>query len=606
MNLPNIHMFDRFALDTETTGLQYKIANVFGLSISTPDGEDYYWDVRHEPGILRWMKDELTKYKGLIIYANASFDIRMLENSDVNLIDCNFDDVITRASSIDEHLKAYGLGPLCKKYLGVGKEEEIYANLAKLFGGRATKNVQMKNISLAPVDVVAPYAKIDTRRTLELYDWQEGEIKRQGLERICKFEKDLMPMFIKMEMHGIRIDEQYAEQAVFGMGPHIDDLQSRINKEFGTEVNVNSSPQIKGLYAPVQDSMGDWYANDGTLLEKTKTGNASLGADALRIMKHPGAAMILEQRSLIKTRDTFLLGHVLGSNVGGRVYPTINQSKVESGGTGTGRLSIQAPAMQQIPNRNKKVAALIKPCFLPNEGHVWVDGDMASFEVRVFAHLAGATQAYANDPNMDFHQWVADLTNLVRNAEYSGQPNAKQLNLSMIFNAGKGATAEEMGMPWSWDQFTNRQGELIRYKKAGPEAEAIIAEYHRKLPGVAQLAEGCKRKAEQRGYIFTKYGRHIRFPRGWKTYKASGLLIQATAADINKENLQIVTDVLGGEGNLLLNTHDSYSMSIPEDIWEDKFKAVASAIQRPVLDVPLILDLNGHGKNWADALGLQK
>jgi len=602
MDVPQIHRFDRLALDTETTGLQYKEAEVFGVSISTPDGNDYYWDTRNER-ILQWMKLELTKYKGTIIYANASFDTRMLENSGVKLIDRYFDDVITRASCINEHLMSYSLDALCKKYLGVGKEEEMYVKLAKIFGGRATRNVQMKNISNAPVDVVAPYAKIDTRRTLQLYDWQEGEIERQGIREICEFERALMPMFIRMEMHGIRIDEKYAEKAVDGIEPHVAQLQKEINQVFGTEVNVNSSPQVKGLFVPTQDKLGDWYASDGTLLEKTKTGNASLGADALRIMKHPGASMILEQRSLIKTRDTFLKGHVLGSSVGGRVYPTINQSKAESGGTSTGRLSIQGPAMQQIPSRNKKVAALVKPCFLPDEGHVWLDADMASFEVRVFAHLAGVTQAYANDSYMDFHQWVADLTGLVRNATYSGEANAKQLNLSMIFNSGNGSIADSMGMDWAWDEFI-KGGKKIRYRKAGPEAMKVIGTYHRKLPGVKALADGCKAMAIKRGYIFTKYGRHLRFPRGWKTYKASGLLIQATAADINKENLRLITDVLKeAGGHLLLNTHDSYSMSVEDpSIFED----VRRAIERPVLDVPLILDLNGHGKNWADALGLNR
>ena len=605
MKLPDIHRFPYLALDTETTGLQYKVAKVFGVSISTPDGEDYYWDVRNER-ILEWMKDELTKYKGLIIYANASFDVRMLENSGVNLIGCATYDVITVASCIDEHLKSYSLDNLCRKYLGVGKDTEMYIELAALFGGRATRNVQMKNISNAPVDVVAPYAKTDTRRTLQLFEWQQEEIKRQELERIVEFELSLLPMFVKMEMHGIRIDEEYAEQAIHKMEPHIETLQNQIDDTFGETVNVNSSPQVKGIFVPTQDTLGDWYASDGTLLNTTPKGGPSLGADALRLMKHPGAAMILEQRSLIKTRDTFLKGHVLGSAVGGRVYPTINQSKVEGGGTGTGRLSIQGPAMQQIPSRNKEVAALVKPCFLPDEGHVWLDADMASFEVRVFAHLAGIGQAYVDDPHMDFHQWVADLTGLVRNAEYGGQPNAKQLNLSMIFNSGNGAIAETMGMDWHWDQFTDKTGKLIRYKKPGKEAMAVIDTYHKKLPGVKRLAEGCKNKAINRGYIFTKYGRHLRFPRGWKTYKASGLLIQATAADINKENIRLITDVLQPMGgHLLLNTHDSYSMSIPEDVWwKDAFEEVRRAVERPVLDVPLILDLNGHGNNWANALGL--
>ena len=114
------------------------------------------------------------------------------------------------------------------------------------------------------------------------------------------------------------------------------------------------------------------------------------------------------------------------------------------------------------------IAAIIKPCFLPDEGCVWVDADMASFEVRIFAHLVAAyndelARIYAENPNMDFHQWVADTMGIVRNASYSGEVNAKQLNLSMIFNSGNGAIADKLGLPWNWESFKNRQGEVITY-----------------------------------------------------------------------------------------------------------------------------------------------
>jgi DNA polymerase I-like protein with 3'-5' exonuclease and polymerase domains len=65
------------------------------------------------------------------------------------------------------------------------------------------------------------------------------------------------------------------------------------------------------------------------------------------------AVLISSVRSMIKTRDTFLGGHVLGHMVGDRIYPRINQNKGEDGGTGSGRLSYVDPALQQIPARNK-------------------------------------------------------------------------------------------------------------------------------------------------------------------------------------------------------------------------------------------------------------
>lgn len=607
----SIHNYPYFGYDTETTGLIYPVDRAFGFSLAFPDGRTEYIDIREQPKMVEWLNDETAHYNGAIICHNASFDFRMSSIAGINLPIHLMDDTVIRACNINEHLNSYELDYLGKKYLNKGKKTEIYEELAKIFGGPATKKTQMKNISKAPVHVVAPYAEEDALLALLLWEWQEEEIKRQGIEKIIKFERELMPTFIRAEMRGIRVDIDYAEQAADAITPIIKEKQQTLNKQAGSEVNVNSPPQVKALFNPKEDVNGNWFASDGTPLKKTPKGKASLGAEALREISDGKAKLILELRSLIKTRDTFLRGHVIGHCHNEYVYPTINQSKGEDGGTGTGRLSYQNPAMQQIPSRNKKVAAIVKPCFLPDEGQIWVDADKASFEVRVFYHLINnknINEAYAIDPNKDAHQMVSDLTGLVRNAEYSGQPNAKQLNLSMIFNSGNGAIADKMGMPWEWESFVPRgktEEDRIWYKKAGTKAMRIINEYHRKVPGVKELAKNCKNLVEKNGFIFTKEGRRLRFPHGYKSYSASGKLIQATAADINKRNWQKIEEQLDEVGRLMLNTHDSYSMSMPED-WKPHYERVKHEIELPNLRVPLILELSGTGVNWWDAIRKDK
>jgi len=607
MQYPNIQLFPYIAIDTETTGLVYKRDKVFGFSISTPDGEDYYYDVRENPQSLRWLHSELKSYRGVVIFHNASFDVRMLEHSGVDVPLELADDTVIRACSIDEHLLRYDLDTLGKKYCGMGKIGDIWQDLADIFGGVVSKKVQAKNLQHAPSGLVGNYAKRDTRVTLTLWEWQQEEIERQGIEQIIEFERDKMPEFIKAEMRGIRVDLDYAEEAADKLTPLIEEQESLVTKCSWAGFNSNSPKQMRELLNPKQDASGNWFVGD-QMVGTTPSGNPSLGAEYLRELKHPAAQAILSVRSLIKTRDTFLRGHVLGHSVQGRVYPSINQSKGEDGGTGTGRLSYTGPALQQIPSRNKVVAAIVKPCFLPDEGKVWVDTDMNSFEVRIFAHLINnptIIAQYAKNPLTDFHQFVADLTNLVRNAEYSGQPNAKQLNLSMIFNSGNGAIADKMGMSWDWESFT-KGGKEITYKKAGPEAEAVIAKYHRQIPGVKELAKKAKRIAEERGYVKTlTAGRRLRFPRGYKSYSASGLLIQATSADYNKMVWKIISQQLGNDGHLILNTHDSYSMCLPED-WVPHYRRVKKEVENLPCRVPLILDLNGVGKNWWESLNWLK
>jgi DNA polymerase I-like protein with 3'-5' exonuclease and polymerase domains len=603
MNFPDLHQFPHFAIDTETTGVVFPKHKAFGISISTPDGKDYYWDIRETPSVIQWLHGAVNSYRGIIIAHNASFDYKMLLNVGIKVPLKLLDDTCIRACMINEHLFSFALDDLAKRYLGEEKDNSLYPKMAEIFGGLATRNVQMARISQAPVEIVAPYAMKDTNLTLKLWEWQEKEIDRQQLHKICSFERSLMPMIIDTEVRGVRVDLEYAEKAMHELTPHIDSSQAKVNRLNGKEINTNSAKQVREYFSPKQKD-GNWFIGDN-MIESTPSGNPSIDSPTLRRLNDPMAREILNLRSLIKTRDTFMKGHVIGHSFGGRVYPCIRQNKSEQGGTSTGRLSYQSPALQQIPSRNKEIAKIVKQAFLPEEGHVWVDADMASFEVRVFAHLvnnAKIVQAYVDDPMMDLHQYVADLTGLPRSATYAGQPYAKALNLACIFNSGNGAIADSMGMPWAWESFETRTGELVTYKKAGEAAMRVIETYHQKVGGVRELANGCKAVAESRGYIFTGRGRHLRFPRGHKSYKASGILIQSTSADINKENWLTINETLGSRGRLILNTHDSYSMSMPEDSWQSMYADVKRAIEVPKLRVPLVLDLNGVGKTWWGAL----
>lgn len=591
------------ALDSETTGLGPK-DRAFGISWRLTGQEAKYIDLREDdPTELFNM---ISRSEVPIVCHNGSYDYRMCYNAGIVLPIDRLDDTVIRATQIDEHEFSYGLDSLCKKYLGRTKESEIWDEMAALFGGQPTREVQIRRIADAPKEMVAKYAVQDAILTHDLWQWQEEEIERQDLRQICDFERSVMPSIIRNEMRGIRVDVARAEQAVDDLTGVIDTHTLQLFELAGAKFNPNSSTDIAKLFKPKKGSDGAWYTNTGFRVPSTPGGKPSFNAESLRDMGSPLSEAILSIRSMIKTRDTFLKGHILGNQIDGRVYPSIHQTKGEDGGTGTGRFSYSNPAMQQIPSRNRAVAAIVKPIFLPDEGQVWVDADMHSFEVRVFAHLVNnetILAKYRDDPRSDFHQMVADLTGLPRNAKYSGQANAKQLNLSMIFNSGNGAIAQKMGMGYTHASF-QKGNQVFNYLKAGPEAEEVIAAYHRALPGVKQLASRATAKANTFGYVKTQFGRHLRFPGKQRTYKASGLAIQATAADINKMNWILIEQALGDEGRLVLNTHDSYSLSLPEN-WEPHWERVKQSVEAgfPWFRVPIILELSGAGCNWWEALG---
>lgn len=608
-DFPRVPQNAIMAVDSETTGVIYRRDRAFGFSVAF-EGYAGYADIREQPNALLWLADAARTASRLVAHS-APFDYMMLRTAGLELPIEKLDDTVTRACLINEHEREYSLDHLAKKYLKASKDDSMYEKLSAQFGGRATRNVQMRNIADAPSSIVRPYAIQDAILTRNLWAWQENEIERQGIggpNGIIEFERSLTPTLIRMMWRGIRVDTELASRARTKILAQRDEAQADLDALVGRLVNVNSAPQIKAIFDPVKRKDGEWYSGNYQL-GKTESGGVSIDGAILRSMEgDPRAGLILQVRSLIKTADTFLAKHIMAAAVGDRVYPSINQTRGETAGTITGRLSYTTPALQQIPSRNKAVASVVKPAFLPDEGHVWLDADMQSFELRVFGHLINdpnINQLYKDNIATDFHQAVADLTGLPRNAAYSGQANAKTLNLSAVFNKGNGGIAETLGMPWTWGEFSDDDGEVVRYKKAGPEAMEVINKYHEMLPGVKNLAKKAAAVAGSRGYIYTKYGRRIRFPDKRFLYKASGMLIQSTSADLNKVALKLYDQILPEfGGHVILNTHDSYSVSLPADSWKPAWARMQEAIRDEFswMNVPLLLELSGVGANWWAAL----
>lgn len=608
----DLNRYPVIAYDTETTGLNYPKDKAFAFSIAVSSDEAYYYDVRRTPMAARWFNGQIKKYIGTIVCHNAGFDACMSKTIGIDLPLDQLDDTAIRACLINEHEAT--LFPWQKSKPG----DYSLDNLAWKYLKRRKLEIDIKNIANLPFEKAQDYGKEDVKITLLLWLWQEEQRRLKDLNQIFEFERSIMPAIIKRQMNGVRVDIAAAERAMYAMDPVIKDKQARLENLTGVKVNVNSAPQVAKLFK-LDGDPDTGYSVDGVKIGITDKGAPSFKAEYLRDLAevNPIADLIVQIRSDIKTRDTFLGTHILGHHVDGVVYPTINQVAGETGGTRTGRLSYVSPALQQIPSRDKRVAALVKPCFIPNEGNAWLSFDLASFEVRVFAALVGQYDGrivgmYQSNPSLDFHGYVSELTGLVRNAEYPGQPNAKQLNLSMIFCQGKGATAAKMGMPVTQDTFKDEfTGATVKFFRAGPEADRVIEAYHRRIPGVRKLSKQCIRllqhntgtNNEKHPWIATDYGRRIRFPKMFKHYKASGLLIQATAADINKENWKILDDGLSNMGaNLILNTHDSYEIEAPIDQIIEVRDKVKYLLEREYREIPLLADYNGCGLNWWDAL----
>ena len=608
---PRIDHASVVVIDTETTGLNWWTDKVFGISVSLPDASTFYWDVRSTPQAVDWLNDLVHDNRvDLWVGHNLKFDYHFLREAGVLLPPDRLDCTMIRGALISEHEPSYSLDFLGRKYCGQTKDEELYEEMARMFGGRATRNAQMPNISRAPAQVVAKYAEQDVRLTRMLYEWQQREIDRQGLHQVHRLERDLMPVIIDMEAQGVPVDVELAEDAVRSLSVRIERVQGDLNSLAGFEVNPNPSGSIAELFKPQLRDDSEWYLIDGTRADKTEGGKASINAECLRRMKHPAAAMILDLRKMLKTRDTFLSGHILGHHHDGIVHCNYNQTKNDAeAGTGTGRLSVTNPALQQIPSRDAAIKSLIRPIFKADVGAKWLGMDWSQFEFRVANHygqVPAILEAYRQNPDLDFHQLVSDMTGIPRNAQYAGGPSSKAINLGLAFNMGSGRLAQECGLPYTEE--VGPSGSV--YLRAGPEALELFEKYHTANPGMRNTAQKASSIAKERGYVHSMMGRHIRFPGGQFVHKASGLIYQATSADCMKQKLIELHRYLTEHecGRLLLTVHDEVGISLDNDSAQHaeriaKIYTTFDGVECPIkLRVPITCDW-GIGENWYIAKG---
>lgn len=588
-----------FTLDTETTGLEWHRHDIFGFSVadSEEQTEGRYFDIRKFPKSVKWLEDQIDAADWVYAH-NAKFDMHMLESTGIRFDPRKFRCTMVRAALINEHEREYNLDYLMKKYVGLEKIE-----MSK------EEKAAMQHL---PLTRVSPYAIRDAMGAHKLAVWQEAQLDLQDLRRVDELETRILQINTRSERRGIRVDMDAAQAAIPALDDRLDDLMKQIQDMAGFAININSAPQIRTAFGAEKGDDNIWRTKDGFQLEETDGGAPSFNKDALKRMGDPLATAIIAAREVGRLGGTFLKQHVLGharvaADGTWRVHPNINQTRGENDfGTVTGRMSYNEPAMQQIPSRNEGAAAIMRPIFLPERGHEWCYGDLDQHEFRVFAHYTRnkmLEQMYKDNPDTDFHGLVSGLTGLPRSAKSSGQANAKQVNLGLVFNMGAGLLAKQMGLPYEEREFRkgkDKDGNPIvkKYLAAGPETAEVLQRYHRAIPGVKEMAEQAAGIASTRGYVKTLLGRRIRFPDPQYSYKASGLVYQGTSADANKLNIVTVADVLeGSDSSYIMNVHDEYSLSLaPGD--DHRVKEIQSGIQdRGMIRIPIRIDFTA-GENW--------
>ena len=597
-DFPDLGKYDEIAVDLETkdpnlnermgSGSVVGVGDVVGISLATHDWCAYY-PIAHEGGgnmdrkmVLKWLQDQMN-HESTKIFHNAMYDICWLRAIGIN-VKGQIVDTMIASSLVDENRFRYDLNGLSRDYLGKGKDETVLQETAKSWG--VDPKAEMYKL---PAMYVGAYAERDAHLTLELWQEMKKEIMHQDIEDIFNMETKLFPVLVDMRFLGVRVDKDRAALEKQKMEEEEKKLLGGVYAETREEVQIWAARSI----AKVFDKLGLPY-------ERTvKTGAPSFTKNFLSNHPHQVVQSIAKAREINKAHTTFI-DTILKYSYKGRIHAEINQLRGDSGGTVTGRFSMNNPNLQQIPARNKDLGPRIRSLFIPEDNCKWGCFDYNQQEPRLVVHYAAlqgfysvedVVDAYKNE-NADFHQIVSDMANIPRS-------QAKTINLGLFYGMGKNKLQAELGI-----------------KKL--QAEELFKKYHSKVPFVKQLMDAVMSRAQQRGKVRTLLGRLCRFHlwepnqfgihkplphdtalsehgpgiRRAYTYKALNRLIQGSAADMTKKAM---ID-LHAEGIIPhLQVHDELDISVQNKKEADKIKEIMETTVS--LEVPNKVDYE-EGDNW--------
>lgn len=577
-------------LDTETSGLDWRHDHSVGYVLTWGPGPDEttYLPFRHEPGgNLGW--DPRLMFKALLaprrdvrlVFFNASFDLKFFHKDGVEF-EGELEDTGINAYLIDENMGYYSLDRCCKEFgVQAKKGEELYAHMATLFEGEATKKQMANFYRLAGDDHLAvDYAIGDGTSTWQLWEAQQPILdrpfgKRYGdgtpwtLRNIWAIENRCIRVLHRMMIRGVKIDEERLAQVRQLVSVARDKALEKLPKDF----NSRAPSQLIKLFT--DNGITGWPT--------TAKGNPSFTEDWLKT--NPIGQLIVRTRKLENLENSFLGPMVERHLWNGRVHTNYNQTRGEEFGTDTGRLSSNNPNLQQVPKRNKELGALFRSIFVPDTGMIWGSPDYSQCEPRLLAHYGEVKvlmEGYKRTPPLDAHTAVAEAAGIDRES-------GKRLNQALITGAG------------------DRKATIMLNR---PDAAAILSKYFDSMPEIKVLQKKAKNVWESQGYLVSLLGRKINLADRSDSYKAVNRLLQCGNADVLKNSMCNVDEYLRTEArdevSLLNNVHDAFDFQFHEDNRKHYERALEIMQdygpdgQSVALDLPLLVDTD-EGANWAEA-----
>jgi DNA polymerase-1 len=576
--ISNIEKDAIVAFDTETTGLNTRVAKMVGFSFCVEDSKAYYVPVGHNYlGVEEQvgLDDALSALKILlthnIVGQNLKFDLSLLYNQ------YNFDELTPYGDTmimawLSNPGSKIGLDTLAKTFFKY--EMKPFKEMVK----------KGDDFSAVSIEDATFYAAEDAWMTFLLYAAIKKKMELSSLTHLLTEAKNVEYPFVnvllRMERLGIKINPDKLIELQKRLSDDLSTLTTEIYALAGSEFNIKSTQQLGVVLFQQIGLKGG---------KKTKTGYSTNESVLNSLLgEHPIIEKILKYREYQKILSTYVspLLKLAKADENSRIYTSFGQT-----GTATGRLSSRDPNLQNIPVRST-LGRSVREAFVARDGYKLVSIDYSQIELRLLAHFskdAALMEAFKN--GIDIH--LATSTILFGEEKAKEKRNfAKSVNFGLLYGMGPKKLSDELGISSS-------------------EAKEIIKNYFASFPTVKNFLEGIQQRVKIDGYVETilKRRRIFDYESANGMQKAAYMresvntVFQGSAADLIKLSMNQIDSMIQDEkldAFMLLQIHDELIFEVKEEQIEELSRRFIYAMENIFeLEVPLVCSVS-IGDSWGE------
>lgn len=588
----------RFAIDTETTGLDPQRDKIVGFSLSTAPGVACYVPLAHrsaEPTVdlfgqgsntkirqisadvaAQYLRPLLTGKSILKIGHNIKFDLHFLAQiigHETEVFPIEDTAVLSYVLDSSEHGHGMDeLAALLLDYQTIKYEDVCGSGRNKI------------TFDLVPLDKARDYAAEDADITLQLYDVLKPRLPVEKQTAVYEnYDRPLITILKNMETAGIMLDTAALLRLDTEFARKQQELEEQIYSLAGESFNLGSPKQIGDIL----------YVKMGLKGKKNASGSFQTGADVLEQLaeEHELPAKILEWRGFAKLKSTYTNALLSLMDKNQRVHTTFSQTVVN-----TGRLASSNPNLQNIPIRTEE-GRQIRQCFVARPGHKLIAADYSQVELRLLAAVADVKALKeAFHHGVDIHASTASRVFGVPLSEVDAnlRRHAKAINFGIVYGISQYGLAKQIDTT--------------------PDvAKRYIDSYFAAMPEIKDYMEKTIEFARKNGYVLTPFGRKCTIAGindqnkrlvSFAERAAINAPIQGGAADIIKLAMRRIARLLKEGGfatKMVLQVHDELIFESPEAEVETAQQLIKQAMESVVnFDIPFIAEV-GVGNNWAEA-----